>query len=527
MEKSRKKIIALSASGLILSAVAVFYGLLYYFTPYYMEDLFYLGFFLEFNEGVRSFDLDSFFKTVCYIHENDASRIANFIALIFSSSELKITEAVLSGILTAFIFWLMAKMASTKEKWALLPAFIGIFLFLFNRYCSQDFYVLSYTTNYIYSAVLSLCSVILFERADSGRLTNPMMALACVIVFLAGGIHEGFSFPVLGGLGVYALTKRFRLSRKWWILLVFFFLGVMVIATAPCLYERSAYEVNKHDFWAVFNASAKFPSYIALLLVISLVFKKVRETMKRLLTRQSFLVLVVAFILSLLICYMLTPVKRYAWFPTILIIIIAAKTFSEFIPKSLIKIWITIPIGVLAAVLVLYPKIDLLKWVKEQSEEDRYIHQLIDNSKYGTVYYDIKPIPARFAYHGQGNYWKNSTQFDGLNTYSKKGRIQNVLPTSMKGYELGKGDTIPGTAGFVLYNGNLVNLDSASVGGLSWQFNEAVCRLSPYELTTEDGETFVADICQKSFKTEGGNTAFHCVVWKPNVGKIIKANRIQ
>ena len=100
--------------------------------------------------------------------------------------------------------------------------------------------------NYMWNLTASLLFVAyLFGHRDSrpGWLKG---ALVLLLSLLAGGINEGTTFGVFGGLVIYFLFHRDRVDRAVVIAMTGYLLGVLLLLTCPGAWDRASLEVS-HD----------------------------------------------------------------------------------------------------------------------------------------------------------------------------------------------------------------------------------------------------------------------------------------
>ena len=100
--------------------------------------------------------------------------------------------------------------------------------------------------NYLWTFTASMMLVIYLMKHREKRPSLLMEAALLLLAVFIGGMNEGTTFGVFGGLVLYYLFNRDRVDGTVVIVMTGYLLGVVLLLTCPGVWERASAEVN-HD----------------------------------------------------------------------------------------------------------------------------------------------------------------------------------------------------------------------------------------------------------------------------------------
>lgn len=140
-----------------------------------------------------------------------------------------------------------------------------------------------YLLNYLFSSLFILGFLLLLSRAYDHRLGAVSMAGGLVVAIAAGWFHEGFSVPLCGAIGLFAISRKFRMPWQWWVLTVAFGLSTLFVLLAPGILGRADREFNVYTLSDRIKVSfTVLPALVSVIgvFVVFLVIPKYRSVLK-------------------------------------------------------------------------------------------------------------------------------------------------------------------------------------------------------------------------------------------------------
>ena len=195
--------------------------------------------------STRSIDtlLDVLRSWVAY-YKYDA-RTANLISFTFNG----IIGKTVFNVCNTLVFGLMAHLlsrAATRRNSAMALVMLYTYMVTAMPVSGETLLWETGSFNYMWNLTASMLFVAyLFGHRDSrpGWLKGTLVLL---LSLLAGGINEGTTFGVFGGLVIYFLFHRNRVDPAVVIAMTGYLLGVLLLLTCPGAWDRASLEVS-HD----------------------------------------------------------------------------------------------------------------------------------------------------------------------------------------------------------------------------------------------------------------------------------------
>ena len=231
--------------GLLL-VIGVATLLMYLFTPYANDDLWYLTPFRDWMSGSgESSYWDIVLSTWRERYLTDNTRLANMIVPFTMVLLPKWVMDVLNALMTVLLYGLLLRVVGRKRGMPLWMsvAMTGCVMFLLPW--GDQMLLCDFSLNYIWTSVVILAFVLMWLRNGNHVHEVGLFVLSVV----AGAMHEMASVSLLCGLMAYLFVNRGEVSRVRIIMLAGMAVGALVLLTAPGPYVRaSESEVNALSF---------------------------------------------------------------------------------------------------------------------------------------------------------------------------------------------------------------------------------------------------------------------------------------
>ncbi len=427
-----------------IGVIAIVYTLFSYLTPYQWDDLRFLGMYLDYNEGDYSFNFSAFIDTCVDVRLTDNGRLANILDILIVTFVPKWVFSICTGLVTAGIYWFLTKFVMTVTNrmhgfsdFMVLTAIWSISMVAFPW--RDSIMIPDFSLNYLYSTFFSLWIIYVANGCENNRRSNVLKTAGlCIVALIAGMFHEGFSAAVLGGLGVYALSRRFRLPLSWWMTVCAYTLGTIFVLSSPGILYRVDNELSgmqHHDWIYKTFLILPLPFLTVVFMAVMLSIPKLRRRLNRLFKHQIYVLASVGLILSAAMCYVLNALPRYGWFPSVLSVVVLLPMVLALMPH---RFSIAKSVRIFSYILFVGVSVlmcNVLRWQYFFCQQDKEIHALIDQSADGTVYYDVFPpehLPKVALYQPVRHTWVYSLQMGDVSRVKRSGKLISVVPTSLQ-----------------------------------------------------------------------------------------------
>lgn len=507
---------------LLLMTVGVLYSLMSYFTPLQIDDYTFMGVYKDNNGGSLDFSLSAVWDYIMEIRQLDNSRMSNIMAP-FSSlfAPWKYIFPWLTGFLCSLIIWEISKIAGLFRNKFISSAFIWLAIVLFLPWRGFIF-VRDFSLNYIYPSALALGFVMSLIEGEERGWTGLRVSLVVLLGFLSASWHEGFSFTVLGGLLLWTALKKGKVSKVWWIILVFYAVIASVFAFSPGMINRGVKELKVGMPIVPVKLIADISLCVVMigLYAIWLIAKNGRKRMKSLAGNPYFVIFTCAALLGVALSLILNHTARTAFWPELCAIVslsIAIKYLIEEKHNASNKKynWLILAACVVYVLCVAHG-IHSIIWEHKYYVEDKCLISKIEKGE-GQFFYDIimpEEIPATTLYFPARSSWITSFHYICLENFYNR-RI-GVFPKSLENIDENMVENISGTLS-LKRSGNALFTDISKI-----ENEEHVLYIN---VTTKDGKelkgqpTFV-----RIFKTKKGDKFVYVKPHNLNAADIIEAD---
>lgn len=433
-----------------IGVIAIVYTLFSYLTPYQWDDLRFLGMYLDYNGGDYSFNFSAFIDTCVDVRLTDNGRLANILDILIVTFVPKWVFSICTGLVTAGMYWFLTKLVMIVTNrmhgfsdFMVLTAIWSISMVAFPW--RDSIMIPDFSLNYLYSTFFSLWIIYVANGCENNRRSNALKTAGlCIVALIAGMFHEGFSAPVLGGLGVYALLKRFHLPLSWWIIVCAYALGTIFVLSSPGILGRvdneiGGIQIQHHDWIYKTFLILPLPFLSAVVMAVMLSLPKLRGRLIGLFEHQIYVLASAGLILSAAMCYVLNALPRYGWFPSVLSVVVLLPPVLALMPR---RFSIAKSVRIFSYILFVGVSVlmcNVLRWQYFFCQQDKEIHALIDQSADGTVYYDVFPpehLPKVALYQPVRHTWVYSLQMGDVRHVGRSGKLIAVVPTALQDLRL-------------------------------------------------------------------------------------------
>lgn len=340
-------------------------------------------------------------------------------------------------------------------------------------------FLASHALNYVLPTWMMLWLVRLVILTSEHKISGWRLALTAFFALLCGWMHEGCSAMLLGGLGLWIISRKFRMPASTWIVVAMVAVGFALTMSSPMIWMRVSLE--NHAVADVAVATPPMPTIpltanpapvytriwnllwrvMPLLIIlgvtagVSLCFTRGREALTELWQRQYMRIAAFSVVTGIA---MWTVLARHnagvTWFPQamglVLFSALAFKFVDGRIPAKALK-WATgLTFAAIGAVFV-----SATAWTSSKNKEFQEIMAEAQASPNGTVFRDLLPRPhAPTLRLLPEEAWRSNMHLFAINSYENK--VINVVPAALRDFSAAKGRRINGNAHLMEYKGALI-----------------------------------------------------------------------
>lgn len=397
--------------------VAAVYTLMSAWTPMQLDDYLFMDVYHCHSGNSSEFSSEAMAGFIGEIRANDNCRIANIMAPVFLMFEpFRSLFPYITGALCALIIWMICRLSVRPRDISVAKCVLVWTLFIVFLPWRNNIFVTDYALNYIYSSAITLGMVLLMLRSERSGWSVGSLILLSIIAIVAGGWHEGFSFPTVGGLLVYGWLARRHTSWQWWTVTAIYLMSALAFALSPGLIGRAHAQAGGYNFTGYIKMMADLALVVIVLGVQILLFINVKgrrflSTLYR--DSPAMIIFSVAMIVSAVLSMAFHASARTAFFPE-LCAIVCAMIMITAAYKSISTKYTYLFVAVLL-ILCCAQSVAALVWQHRfYVEDDRIMEQLL-TSEHGSVFYDsTQPedvplytmfFPARIAWTDDFHYY--------------------------------------------------------------------------------------------------------------------------
>ncbi len=400
-----------------LAILWIFLWIIYYFTPFVIDDEHFRNFLAPFfaDPGFGTL-MESWKDSFNYRFFYDNGRLFNLIA----TPLLIIPKWILSGLLSACSIvniYLIAKISGVWKK--SLWLFCGIiFLYIFTLPWADHMFTTMFSLNYVVASIPALLVLYVFIH---GKRLSILAALA--LGFLTAWCHEGSAGPVgLGLLVCITFYKRFR-TRTALFLLIGMAIGVFyLLFLVPGTRVRASNGLFGYGFFNFFHFLHHAPSAI-LLCLITLCAILVRSWWKKI-NHPALLTIYGTCAGGFAVWLLWMTGARLTWILNLSAIIGISLIILPLAGK--IPSWVNRTLTVLSLLIIYVHLAACIPYARAYMHDYNTIRALDQASTTGEVFYDTRePQDAPWYIFGKVNY-------NGLHAWTYSTR--RTIPTALSSF---------------------------------------------------------------------------------------------
>lgn len=442
--------------------LGIFYGLMSGLTPLQMDDLhFYIRPFRDYAVGEPNAGLSwNDYKEFILVHYIDHNgRLANLIAPVFVAITPRWVLATLTGLAMGWATWLTATIASgSRRPSAILVTVIAfVYMFLLPWHVGAIFGV-AYTISYLWPTAMGIWLGYLFLYQNKERHSLGRWVGAIILAFLIGCIHEGFSLPLLCGMGLIILLGLIRkaVSGYQWTLFIVCIVGTLVPVCSPGIWMRAEGSSTVSDASLLILLLELSPLILAVGALILATFSRPwRNAIQRNWEVLTFCGAVVAG--SLFMYLRFYSGGRVFWIGDIFCILALAFILHNTPWRWVNFTWLRVSINIIAWAIMSIHMVTCVIWQAKISHQYNDVIERFRHAKDGIVYEDairLSDVPTicnrKISYRVLGTQW----QQECISRVYGDGKIFSLLPTTFRDFDLNKAK--PLNPHFWIYDGYLI-----------------------------------------------------------------------
>lgn len=511
--------------GVVTGVITVFFALFSYYTPLAFDDLMFKYRYLDYTGGEEHFSWSALLDYAKELRANDNGRLSNIICgpLIVLLPHWLL--AVTVGVGFALMYTLIVRIGAPGRKvspYVLILVFAAGFVLLPFR---NHIIVFDYVLNYLFPTLFVLWFVVLICRVYSVRLSKARFLGAILITIIAAMFHEGFSVSVCVALGVFALSRCFRLPLQWWILAVLFGLVTIWVVTAPGVMMRADRELAGRTLRETIVFVITVLPAVSLMLgffALSFFNRTFRARTRHIFATPALSILAIASVAASVLTLMVNSDPRSGWPAEVMAmpVLLSFVNFRRFFASRRVRVgaW-----ALLAIVCVFCGNV--IRWQRIYYVQSKEIEQLLDESESGTIFYDIiDPRSTRLGtlFMVTRDQWVLSFHYYCLSEDVNRPRKEYaVVPVALRDFSPDVARPISGTGHLFEYNGVLAGYDGKYEREATGWYGED----SSYTFTTDDGSVYPNHNCLRlRFRTPDGKVYMYVYPVVPIEGRIVKAD---
>lgn len=508
---------------IILCVIAILYAIFLYYVPFGLDDFIFMDAYTENNGGSREFTLSGYLGYYQEIRHDDNGRFCNALSVFTTMFEPWHTiYPALTAIcysLSLFIILKITNISRNKFAWVCLLWIILTVMLPWRG----SIPVRDYSLNYVWSTFLTLSFIYLVVRYERSGWTAISCVCMTLFAVLAGGWHEGFAFPAIGGFGIWTLVRRFKMSRYWYIVGVTYIVVSFATALSPGLLSRANEQVVPDRMYGSYKyfVDNSLPFVTLLFFLISLLIPRIRSKMREMIKNSYFVIMLSALVVGVIMNLLILHSARMSYWPTICSVIVLALYFKSIIDRIAGSKW-----GFVLAILALIACIGHMSltiyWQRKFYFESKEIISMFDKGD-TTAFYDILDpvnIPVFTLYYPVKNNWLTPFHLIAIADYYHR-KDMGVVPAALRDATHENSEKLPGTSG--LYKkGNALWFNRAD---LPMEYNMNCYTQYYLDLTLKDGSKIdnSMSFIQK-FVNSHNDTIYYVKTYKVNPADIQKAD---
>lgn len=434
---------------LILALIALLWGTICFYVPLQMEDWNFNVTYLRFNGGQDDFSLQAFVDLWMNNRGVDNSRLANVLSpLATTIPPFTAIYPWLSGAVLAGLIFMVGKLGlGRKLNWqSLALVWLSVVLFLPWR---SSMFIKTHQLGYAYTAFFNLVFIYLMLRQEKQGWKWPATICTGLVAAVAANMHEGFSVPILCGLGAWAISRKLKMSWQFYAVGAVYLIFTVWILTSEGVWSRFFRESQTHSLQQplpiiIFDSSMM----IALVFGLScgILFRKTREIIFSTVKKPAFILLTVAAVAAWAIGIIVSFTSRTAFLPQCFCLCAIWMLLRDLMPGHWNKR--ASVCAILALTLCSAHACTAIIWQKKIWDESEDIFARIFEDHATNIYYDIvmpETVPAYTLQFPTKLLWHTGFSLAAIRNKSKNYELA-IVPTALRDANPENSSAIEGNA---------------------------------------------------------------------------------
>lgn len=438
----------------VVFITSILIAILISFTPPGADDLLFMvpmkghkaGFYL----------LSEMIERLPWIWETQSGRLGNFLAMPFLYLSPKWIFGTISGFMVFVLIVVACRISGARlgsiVSWLLYATIVLAFPW-------YDYLTLvTYAINYLWAATAVVVAIYFYLNIKSYN--GLQLGLVCILMFIAGWIHEGFGAPLSAAITICIILYRKQCSGKQIAAWISVCVGTCMTFLSPVFWQRSEHAANyllKFTYKeALMQLGPAFIFLIAfLILLLWVIFNSHRR--QKIFSSGLIILFIVASLVSAAVF-----LKYYSGPRTGAPVMLYSALGCGYILSSisvkrltyLIWQWIIgFIIGGFSIIHLVYADIKQQECNKEYEEVTRLYQESAD----GTFYYDLSyPKADLTLFKTSVRQFHEKVPKEFMRLYFSPDNKMVILPTSMKGFSPERSANSKFTPGAMIYNGWII-----------------------------------------------------------------------
>ncbi|MGM9845306.1 MAG: hypothetical protein ACI30K_03655 [Muribaculaceae bacterium] len=444
------------AAAILLCLMTIAYAMMYYLTPFQLDDFIFAGYYRQCAGGSSDFSLSALADYVSIVRFEENGRLANLLAGPWVMWLPKALAAALMALCTTAMIHLMAKLAAPSARFApvaIAAAWLTAGIALAWR---EYIWVADMFLNYIPASVCFLLFITTFSRHEA-RPGAAATVAAALIALLTAWWHEACAIGGIAAIAAVALTQRLRLSPRQWIMAAAFAIGTVIVLTSPAIWHRFAFHEALDTFtWRGYIKLLPCTTIVCITAVSISLTRRGRRYLRRSITGDtSFIMLAAAMVAGAALLAKINAMSgRAAWFAELPAAVLLLSMLRHVaLPTLARRIAATA-----AALLMCLLMASAIRWQAIYHDFDDAVWAKIKASPHGTAFCDDPPRCPRATtlFYPTHMTWCEKGQYLALSGYYGH-RIIAVVPQCLDSLSsLEQLTPIPGNAGLYTFGSAVV-----------------------------------------------------------------------
>lgn len=437
---------------LVALLIAALYAWLSFITPLVLDDWVYWGIWRD-DAANTDYSPGAFARYIHFVRLYDNGRIPNITAPFeFLISPTKELFPFVTGVMLALTIVMAQRFATGKPRTAWLAAMWATAIFFLPFV--DTLFANIYAYNYIWSGFMTLCFLWLLRRGERSGWGPALFIGALILAAVCGGWHESFAAATLCGIGLLAISRKFRFSARFYIIMALYLVSAVVFFLSPGMLSRFHNTTGDGFYLPIrwyYVALA-----VAAIAFCYLFFKQGRTILRRALKSDVALVSAGIIISGYLIAAVASHTPRSTYWPSWASIVLGFYLISRL--RLRVAPALRRAFAAIVVVLCTLQTLSVIYWQYRYTRDWENVMSHLDRSESGSVFYDA-PNPRTAPWYTRripvANSWRSPWHLYCLWTYYMT-PVMGVAPTALENADLDKALPLEGEGDKRLYEGYII-----------------------------------------------------------------------